>query len=185
MMNRSQEQTAGSKARPLLPSNFGIRNSIFIILLLFIFYNCSAQKNGSRSYYHEDLYPLRPKFPEPVDTIQTTNGRKKGEVAPTRTVNNKVDGVLDSINTFTMTRRFIDGYTIQIYSGQNREEAMNTRRRVGSDPSGLNAELEYVQPKFRVRVGSYYSRLEAQKDLVRLKRAFPNAILVPEKIPVR
>ena len=54
-----------------------------------------------------------------------------------------------------------------------------------SDASDLTAELEYNQPKFRVRVGNYFSRLEAQKDLIRLKRPFPNAILVPEKIMVR
>ena len=99
-------------------------------------------------------------------------------------VNYKVDDVLDSINRFNITRKFIDGYTIQIYSGQNREEAMNTKKKMMAEPS-LTAELEYNQPKFRVRVGRYYSRLEAQHDLVRLKKHFPNAILVPEKILLR
>ena len=183
-MNTIQDHITESKTRLSLLSALRIRYSLFIIPLLFTFYNCAGQKGG-KSYYHEDLYPLRPKFSEPVDTFQNTNSRKKGDVVQTRTVNNKVDGVLDSIYTFTMARKFIDGYTIQIYSGQNREEAMNTRRRALSDPSGGSAQLEYIQPKFRVRVGSYFSRLEAHKDLVRLKRLFPNAILVPEKILVR
>ena len=99
-------------------------------------------------------------------------------------VNNKVDNVLDSINSFNITRKFIDGYTIQIYSGQNKEEAMNTRKKM-MEETGLNAILEYNQPKFRVRIGNYYSRLEAQKDLTRLRRLFSNTILVPEKILVR
>jgi cell division protein FtsN len=106
-------------------------------------------------------------------------------VVPTQTVNEKVDGVLDSINRFNVTRKLIDGYTIQIYSGQNREEAMNAKKKMATEVPGLTAELEYNQPKFRVRVGSYYSRLEAQKDMLHLKRPFPNAILVPEKIIVR
>ena len=100
-------------------------------------------------------------------------------------VNEDVDGVLDSINRFNVTRKLIDGYTIQIYSGQNREEAMNAKKKMVIDVPGLTAELEYNQPKFRVRVGNYFSRLEAQKDMLRLKRPFPNAILVPEKIIVR
>ena len=156
--------------------------SVLSILLLSI--SCAAQKNGGKSYYHEDLYSLRPKFPEPVDSIPV-EVHKKVEVTPTHNVNKKVDGVLDSINHFNATRKFIDGYTIQIYSGQNREEAMNTKKRMSNDAPDLGAEMEYTQPKFRVRVGSYYSRLDAQKDLLRLRRPFPNAILVPEKILVR
>ena len=146
---------------------------------------CTAQKNGSRPYYHEDLYPLRPKLTEPADTLMEQAAHQPKEfVAPRLNVNTKVDNVLDSINRFNITRKFIDGYTIQIYSGQNREEAMNTKKKAGNEPS-LNAILEYNQPKFRVRVGNYYSRLEAQRDLTRLRRLFSNAILVPEKILVR
>jgi hypothetical protein len=147
--------------------------------------SCLAQKsNGKPSYYHEDLYFLRPRFEEPVDTLEQVVHRPKEMIVPTMMVNTKVDNVLDSINSFNITRKFIDGYTIQIYSGQNREEAMNTKKKLAAEPS-LNGLLEYNQPKFRVRVGNYYSRLESQRDLLRLKRLFPNAILVPEKILVR
>jgi hypothetical protein len=163
---------------------FVIRHSSFVILLAFAF-GCAAQKNNSKAYYHEDLYSMRPKFQDEVDTVNYNQPPKKGEVVATRNVNKYVDTVLDSINRFNVTRKFIDGYTIQIYSGQNREEAMNSKKKMITDAPDLTAELEYNQPKFRVRVGSYYSRLEAQKDLIRLKRAFPNAILVPEKIFVR
>jgi hypothetical protein len=164
--------------------SFVIRNSTLVILF-FITLSCAAQKNNSKSYYHEDLYSLRPKFPEVVDSATQNQDRKKADVIATHQVNDKVDGVLDSINRFNVTRKLIDGFTIQIYSGQNREEAMNAKKKMATDVPGLTAELEYNQPKFRVKVGSYYSRLEAQKDILNLKRSFPNAILVPEKIVVR
>jgi hypothetical protein len=145
---------------------------------------CAAQKSGGKPYYHEDLYSLRPKYQDTV-VVTMPETRKKGEVIPTANVNQKVDAVLDSINRFNVTRKFIDGFTIQVYSGLKREEAMNAKKKVVTDIGDLSAELEYTQPKFRVRVGSYFSRLEAQRDLMRLKRPFPNAILVPEKIIVR
>jgi SPOR domain len=155
-------------------------------LILLASYSCVAQKNSSKPYYHEDLYSLRPKFQDVVDTATSgTAVHKKNEVVPIYNVNKKVDGVLDSINHFNATRKFIDGYTIQIYSGQNREDAMNTKKKMAADASDLSSDMEYNQPKFRVKVGGYFSRLEAQKDLLRLKRLFPNAILVPEKIIVR
>ena len=159
--------------------------SLFIVFNFILVTSCIAQKNNSKPYYHEDLYYLRPKFQDEPDTVDQHKPVKKGEVHPTRNVNDIVDGVLDSINRFNVTRKFIDGYTIQIYTGQNREEAMITKKKMMNDAPELTSVLEYHQPKFRVRVGSYFSRLEAQRDLLRLKRPFPNAILVPEKIIVR
>jgi hypothetical protein len=158
----------------------------FFIAVMAMSISCAAQKNNSKSYYHEDLYQLRPKVEDVIDTAANDNlVKKKGDVVATKNVNGRVDVVLDSINRFNASRKFIDGYTIQIYSGQNREEAMNTKKRMVTEVGDINGELEYNQPKFRVRAGNYFSRLEAQKDLLRLKRAFPNAILVPEKILVR
>ncbi|MBY0433648.1 MAG: SPOR domain-containing protein [Cyclobacteriaceae bacterium] len=177
MITRSNNKTPKSTTRTLVVRSLPV-------LLLMLSFACAAQK-GSKPYYHEDLYSLRPKLPDVVDTVKQVDLHQKGPVIPTKNVNARVDAVLDSINRFNLTRKFIDGYTIQIYSGQNREDAMNAKKKMVTESIGLSAELEYTQPKFRVRVGSYYSRLEAQKDLVRLKRNFPNAILVPEKILVR
>ena len=155
-----------------------------LILLILIAFSPDASGQKTRPYYHEDLYSLRPKLAEPVDTLaQREKLGEKHFVAASANVNEKVDDVLDSINRFNITRKFIEGYTIQIYSGQNREEAMNAKKKTSD--AGFNAALEYTQPKFRVRYGSYYSRLEAQKDLSLLKKSFSNAILVPEKILVR
>ncbi len=160
----------------------GVRLSFTLVVILVFTLVSYGQK--SRPYYHEDLYSLRPKLAEPIDSVaQREKLGEKHFVAATANVNEKVDDVLDSINRFNITRKFIEGYTIQIYSGQNREEAMNAKKKMTE--VGLNGSLEYTQPKFRVRFGNYYSRLEAQKDLVRLKSSFPNAILVPEKILVR
>ena len=157
------------------------RNFSFLILVL-VAMSAAGQKRNTKAYYHEDLYSLRPQFPEVVDSIPRNMGAAKTEVVPVHTVNEKVNDVLDSINRFNVTRKLIDGYTIQIYSGQNREEAMNAKKKMLMEIPGLTGELEYNQPKFRVKVGAYYSRLEAQKDMLTLKRSFPTAILVPEKI---
>jgi septal ring-binding cell division protein DamX len=107
------------------------------------------------------------------------------EVTPTAMVNAKIDAVLDSIDRFNLTRKFVDGFTIQIYSGQKREEAMNAKKKMQEELPTMNANLQYLQPKFKVTSGKYFTRLEAQKDLLTLRRKFPNAILVPERILIR
>ncbi|HTH58355.1 MAG TPA: SPOR domain-containing protein [Cyclobacteriaceae bacterium] len=150
--------------------------------------SCSsvAQKSSGKPY-HEDLSKLRPKveFSEevkPKDTIKEEPLR----VAPTRHINAQVDIVLDSIDRFNLTRKFIDGFTIQIYSGQKKDDAMNVIKKMKEEVTELSANpIRYEQPKFRVTVGKYFTRLEAQSDLLVLRRKFSAASLVPEKIPLK
>ena len=158
--------------------------SLFSFLLITL--GCVAQKANNGKPYYEDLSLVRPKFAMPVDSIKNIETQESKEpVVPTRNVNTKVDYVLDSIDKLNSLRKFIDGYTIQIYSGQSHEDANAAKKKMAEEATGLTADLQYNQPKWRVRVGNYFSKLEAQKDLMILKRLFPNAILIPEKIPIR
>jgi acyl carrier protein len=156
--------------------------SVFFFLITFTSF---SQKNKP---YHEDLSKLRPKVEVQEDTKikkDTVIEKKQELVTPVKTVNTKVDAVLDSLDLFNLMRKYIDGYTIQIYSGQKREEAMNAKKKMQEDVPQLIANLQYQQPKFRVTVGKYFSKLEAQKDLLTLRRKFSAAILVPETIPIK
>lgn len=163
-----------------------MKSNISVFSFLLIAMGCVAQRSNDGKTYHEDLSLVRPKFQLLVDsTKKMDGGNQKTQVFPTRNVNAKVDFVLDSIDRLNSLRKFIEGYTIQIYSGQNREDANTAKKVLADENTGLTADLQYIQPKFRVRVGNYFSKLEAQKDLMRLKSIFPNAILIPEKIPIR
>lgn len=157
---------------------------LLLFFLLLSSLGAFAQRNKP---VQEDLAAIRPRFPAPPDTPRHYAGnpvKNVPVVKPTMTVNSKVDYVLDSIDRLNSLRKFLPGYTIQVYSGLNRDEAGNARKRL-QEELDMRADLQYVQPKFRVRVGYYFTSIEAQKDLVRLKRIFPNAILVPESVPIK
>jgi SPOR domain len=156
------------------------------LLMSLLLMSCVAQKKSDKPYY-ESLSDVRPRVTVPVDSIPNTTAvtPEVKDVSFTKTVNEKVDLVLDSIDRFNLMRRSVDGYTIQIYSGQNREEAMNIKKKMSTDLPDLTANLQYQQPKFRVTVGKYYSKLEAYQDLTKLRQNFSSAILVPEKIAIR
>jgi len=159
--------------------------SAFSKLFFLLEFSCAAQKSGKP--YYEDISIYRSKF-----SISDDTSRKSVVIdsiptimTPTRNVNAKVDAILDSIDRFNLTKKFVDGFTLQVYAGQKREDAMNAKQKIISDAPELSANLQYIQPKFRVTIGNYFTKLEAQKDLMRLKRIFPNAILVPEKILIK
>jgi hypothetical protein len=160
------------------------RGLCLVAALLFISSFGYSQRNKP---YREDLSGLRPKVDQPLSYTPEKDSliKKNTYVGPTKTVNAKVDAVLDSIDIFNLTRKFIDGYTIQVYSGQKREDAMNIKKKIQDELPDLISNLQYQQPKFRVTVGRYFSKLEAQKDMLALKGKFATAILVPEKIMIR
>ena len=146
---------------------------------------CQAQRTSRE--VQEDLVSIRPKFHVDTTAENSTNhiSHSTPEYVPAvNTVNEKVDAVLDSIDRLNVIRKFISGYTIQIYSGRSKEDANATKKKL-TDALDMKADLQYVQPKFTVKVGAYFTALEAQGDLVLLKRFFPNAILVPETIPIK
>lgn len=158
----------------------------YLLTPIFFFFlsSCHAQKPVKP--YYEDLSSFRPKVKWEQQKRDSAQKAVNQELIPAKhNINAKVDSILDSINRFNLTRKFVDGYTIQIYSGQKRDEALNVQKKLVEENSGYNANIQYQQPKFRVTVGRYFTRIEAQKDLLALKRLFSSASLVPERIMIK
>jgi hypothetical protein len=164
--------------------------SVICVVLLLV----SGCKTGNQSQttqdgkYSEDLSSLRPKVEEETATTNPTPEKTKRDpkayVEPVHTVNKQLDAVLDSIDRINLTRKFIEGYTIQVYSGLKREDALSAKKQLTTSIPKLDSELQYVQPNYRVKIGKYFTRLEAEKDYEKVKRYFPAAIVVPDKIAI-
>lgn len=73
------------------------------------------------------------------------------------------------------------GYRVQIYNGNNRQEAENTRNHFLRTHPTVPAYLIYAKPNFRVRVGNFKNRQEAQDMIKKMNNQFPSMI-VPEVI---
>jgi hypothetical protein len=82
----------------------------------------------------------------------------------------------------------IYGYRIQIaaYSGVNsRSQAESARNTFNNLFPYTKSYLIYNEPYFKVRVGNYYTRLQAFKDLETIRETYPSAYIVPDKINYR
>ena len=82
----------------------------------------------------------------------------------------------------------INGYRIQIaaYSGVNsKSQAEYARNSFTSLFPYTRSYLIYNEPYFKVRVGDYYTRLQAYKDLETIRATYPSAYIVPDKINYR
>ena len=82
----------------------------------------------------------------------------------------------------------INGYRIQIaaYSGVNsKSQAEYAKNSFNNLFPYTKAYLIYNEPYFKVRVGNYFTRLQAYKDLETIKLTYPSAYIVPDKISYR
>lgn len=105
-------------------------------------------------------------------------------VIPSQHITTKINAFLDSISNRNQEITHIQGYTVQIYNGTSREAAQVAEDRVYQIMDNVDPKIRYVQPNFKVKVGQFTDRLEAQKVYARLKKEFPNAIIIPERIKI-
>lgn len=169
------------------------RHSVTVICVGLFLIGCATQKKTATTQtgtqkYSEDLSVWRPKLEAPVTDVTAPTGqdgrKPTAYVEPKFAVNKRLDNVLDSIDHFNLQRNFIDGFTIQVYSGLRREDALNTKKELTSALPDLECEVHYSQPNFRVKVGRYFNRIDAQKDYVEVKKYFPTAIVIPDKVAI-
>lgn len=173
-----------------------MRTLLFILFASLLFSGCKSVSTTSGSTsgagkYAEDLSVWRPEVEEaPTDTAAEVKPaperiRTNLYIEPRLSVTRQVDAVLDSIHNQNLQNGHIDGYTIQVYSGISREDALNMKKKLSQSLPDLESDVQYRQPNFRVRTGKYFTRLEAQKDYLAVKRVFPNAIVIPDRIPLQ
>lgn len=151
---------------------------------------CVTQRTTTTqtSKYSEDLSAVRPQVQLPaVDTTAQGNPNlvvKSKETVPAKfNVNGKLDATLDSISKNYRMRGYVDGFTIQVFTG-DKEGALDAKRELTLALPDLASDVIYDAPTFRVKTGRYLELMEAQKDYLAIKKYFPSAIVIPEKIPI-
>ncbi|MBT8261614.1 MAG: SPOR domain-containing protein [Bacteroidia bacterium] len=74
-----------------------------------------------------------------------------------------------------------DGYTIQLYYGEL-NKANSVIKKYRNLYAAWPASIEYETPNYKVWVGNYSTRLEADRALIEIQREFSSAfILKPER----
>ncbi len=82
------------------------------------------------------------------------------------------------------TRTTAMGFRVQIYSGANRTEAYAEQARFKRLYKDLDTYVSYEEPNYRVKVGDFRSRAEAQDLMQGLRKQFNNVFVFTEEIYV-
>lgn len=76
----------------------------------------------------------------------------------------------------------IDGYRVMIYFDQDKTKSEQQKAHFISMYDEHPAYVDYVAPNYRVRVGNFRTKLEAEKLKQEILVLFPKAIVVADKI---
>ena len=161
------------------------RLTFISILSLFFVLSCVNQKisissnNDSRKYF-EDLSFIR----ESENVSNSTNDENIVDKKNNLGIDIELDSILKIIKSEVDEEIFTDGYTIQIYLGDKREEAENTVEKLFEYDSLIKSNTIFTQPNYRVKTGTFEDRFKANFEFKKLKKTFPNAIIIPEKIKI-
>ena len=76
----------------------------------------------------------------------------------------------------------ISGFRVQIFTGADRKEAYNTQAKFQEQYPDVRTYIIYNDPNFKVRVGDFRTRLDAEKMQDELKKSFTGMFIIQEKI---
>jgi predicted DNA-binding protein YlxM (UPF0122 family) len=147
-----------------------------------------VSKGSKSSSYKEDLSAHR-KDAIPLSLVEGADKKdikteSLDHIKPVHDITANLNNKLDSIAKINAQNKFIQGYTIQVYTGNSREAATQAKEKVYQILTDASPELSYVQPNYRVKVGKFPYRLEAQQTYAELRKEFPNAMVIPERIRI-
>ena len=84
---------------------------------------------------------------------------------------------IDKLLEYKKDIKTIDLYKIRIYSG-DRSGAENTKSQANTLYTDWPAVMEYETPNYKIYVGTFLSRLEADRALLTVKKNYPGALIL-------
>ena len=154
---------------------------------------CSKKNlsGSSNSEYREDLSSVRPRFEyiEPVFEKKTEVetallNSKTGNDKPLY-INKRLEMVLDTMSKQNKSIRYISGYRIQIYVGNVRQEADEAKSYIYQSFPDLTPYVSYSQPTYRVKVGDFMYRSDAEQYLDRIREQYSSAVILADRVEIK
>lgn len=153
------------------------------ILLLLVGCKAATPPSASNGAYSEDLSIHRPVIV--IEEAQPAGATPALTIEQYVPMEDHIAVELDSISKIALAEnkagKYVDGFVIQIYSGNDRSKANSALAEIADDYPDLNPKMSYRQPNFRVKAGRFTNRLQANRIYEQVKGAFPKALLIPER----
>jgi hypothetical protein len=162
---------------------------IYLFTLFFVFINLhlKAQENNNFQQFRPKYQEYSPKIYEGEQkeiTILLTNDTSLVWTDITQ----ELDKALNYVPPIRVIREVekikMPGWRILIYRGRDRKKALQAKRRSYELFPQLKPYVEYKTPSYRVKVGDFMDKQDYYGIYKRLKREFPECVVIPDIISV-
>lgn len=194
------------------PTMMRFGHGVFLMMAVLSMSGCASSRpmasgRSTTDYngYNEDLSSVRPVYKAPATTppasrsatapatLPTTptaprrNESRRASASPVEAlhVNRRLDSVLDTIATQNRSIRYAPGYRVQVYVGNQRQEVESVKLLIYQNFPELSAYLSYSQPTYKLKVGDFMRRLDAERYYSSIRQLIASAQLQPDKVDVR
>jgi hypothetical protein len=134
-------------------ANFSLMIRCFLFICIFIPALCTAQMRGTVKVFKD------PRIDSLIAHRHVLRGVKSGGA-----------------------RYSSQGYRIQIFSGTSRKDAYNVQARFQAEYPGLRTYVSYKMPDFKVHIGDFRTRLEAEKQVQDMKSRYTRLFIISTRI---
>lgn len=166
------------------------KNYTIAISCFWVFSISMQAKPHTLENYNENLSVHRTKFTsalteEMTSIVPKLKNKKKTNFPIEHDITQQLTELLIDLKSYYEMTDLISGYTIQAYTGSNRQLAFQIRDQLFEAYPNSDVEVKYKQPNFIVRVGRFLDRLEAYEFYVGIKKMLPQSIIRPTQFPNR
>ena len=147
----------------------------------------SLQQTQQGGAYHEDLSKHRKIFKA---TIQESNDTALPQppqevilMHSSQPVTEQLDDWLEEKKRSAQQVKQTSGFTIQVYKGKSRDNALKAKNQVHQYFPHLQPKVSYSATNYTVRVGNFLDRQETYEAYLLIKQKMRRAIIRPILLP--
>lgn len=89
----------------------------------------------------------------------------------------KFEQLLNEKRKTNVTNATNDWYKVQIFSGES-EKAKNTLNEFKQEFTDTDATIIFNTPNYKVWVGNFKTRMEAERNLINIRKKYKNVLLI-------
>jgi len=113
-----------------------------------------------------------------IITVLSASGQTKSKISTPPYLDSLVQKNIEKHKT-EQTR---DGFRIQLFSGTERNNANSLRNKFKTEYPDVPIYLIYQQPYYKLRVGDFRNKIEAQQLYLKIENDYEQLLIIPDKV---
>lgn len=154
-------------------------------LFLFLFLFCVGTFSFAQKKFTDNLAPSRPQYDYQKPTVKSIvylPAEKEINIKPKRHITKRLNDFLDGKPEGGI--QTVNGYRIMLISDRDRKKVEEAKARASQIFKNEEIRLVYEQPFYRVKMGKFVSKQDADDAKRQARKHFEEAIVVPDKIKI-